>query len=87
MAHIPKQVIALLQELAARLPVVLGKNLAGIYIYGSLTQGSFNSKRSDVDCIVVTNRELSDSQSDDSAHGSVARRSQTLGQLACKCCF
>jgi len=62
MAHIPNQVIALLQELTAHLPVVLGRNLVGIYIYGSLTQGSFNSKRSDVDCIVVTNRELSDSQ-------------------------
>ncbi|PYT05967.1 MAG: hypothetical protein DMF60_10340, partial [Acidobacteria bacterium] len=62
MAYIPNQVIALLQELTAHFPVVLGRNLAGIYIYGSLTQGSFNSKRSDVDCIVVTNRELSDSQ-------------------------
>ena len=62
MAHIPYQVIALLQELTAHLPVVLGRNLVGIYIYGSLTQGSFNSKRSDVDCIVVTERELSDSQ-------------------------
>ncbi len=62
MAHIPNQIIALLQELTAHLAIVLGKNLAGIYIYGSLTQGSFNSKRSDIDCIVVTNRELSDSQ-------------------------
>ena len=61
-AHIPDQVIALLQELTAHLPVVLGRNLVGIYIYGSLTQGSFNSNRSDVDCIVVTIRELSDSQ-------------------------
>jgi aminoglycoside adenylyltransferase-like protein len=62
MAHIPNEVTALLQALNDRLPVILGKNLVGIYVYGSLTQRAFNPKRSDVDCIVVTNRELSDVQ-------------------------
>src|SRR5882724_13340412 len=62
MAYIPTQVSALLQDLTAHLPVILGKNLVGIYLYGSLTQRSFNAKRSDVDCIVVTERELSDAQ-------------------------
>jgi len=62
MAHIPTQVSALLQDLTLRLPVILGRNLVGIYLYGSLTQRSFNAKRSDVDCIVVTERELSDAQ-------------------------
>ena len=59
---IPAQVSALLQDLTAHLPVILGRNLVGFYVYGSLTQGAFNSKRSDVDCIVVTERDLSDSQ-------------------------
>src|SRR4030095_2892784 len=62
MAHIPNQVTDLLQELTSQLPVLLGKNLFGIYVYGSLTQHAFNPKRSDLDCIVVTNRELSDAQ-------------------------
>jgi hypothetical protein len=62
MAHIPAQVSALLQGLAARLPVILGGNLIGVYLYGSLTQRAFNPKRSDVDCIVVTQRDLSDAQ-------------------------
>ena len=62
MAYIPTQVSALLQDLSAQLPVVLGKNLVGIYLYGSLTQRAFNAKRSDVDCIVVTRRDLSDAQ-------------------------
>jgi hypothetical protein len=62
MAHIPNEVTALLQALTDRLPVILGKNLVGIYVYGSLTQRAFNPKRSDVDCIVVTNRELSEVQ-------------------------
>lgn len=62
MARIPAQVSDLLQELTAHLPVLLGRNLIGIYLHGSLTQRAFNPKRSDVDCIVVTKRDLSDAQ-------------------------
>jgi aminoglycoside adenylyltransferase-like protein len=62
MANIPIQVSALLQDLTAHLPVILGTNLVGIYLYGSLTQRTFNPKSSDVDCIVVTERDLSDAQ-------------------------
>jgi hypothetical protein len=62
MAHIPAQVSALLQELTAQLPNILGRNLVGIYLYGSLTQRAFDPGRSDVDLIVVTKRDLSDAQ-------------------------
>jgi len=62
MRNIPTQVRALLQDITVRLPVILGKNLVGIYLYGSLTQRAFNAKRSDIDCIVVTQRNLSDAQ-------------------------
>lgn len=62
MIYIPAQVSALLQEITRDLPIILGKNLVGIYLYGSLTQGAFNPRRSDVDCIVVTRRDLSDAQ-------------------------
>jgi hypothetical protein len=62
MAHIPAQVSFLLQQLTAHLPVILGKNLVGIYLYGSLTQRAFNPDHSDVDCIVVTHRDLSEAQ-------------------------
>lgn len=58
----PAQVSALVQDLTTRLPVILGRNLVGIYLHGSVTQRSFNPQRSDVDCIVVTRRELSDAQ-------------------------
>ncbi len=61
-AQIPPEVSSLLQELTAHLPVILGRNLVGIYLYGSLTQRAFNPERSDVDCIVVTHRELGDAQ-------------------------
>jgi hypothetical protein len=62
MAHVPAQLSALLQDLARQLPLLLGGNLVGIYLYGSVTQAAFNPKRSDVDCIVLTRRDLSDAQ-------------------------
>src|SRR5919199_1004068 len=61
-ARAPAQVSALLRELAAQLPVILGRNLVGIYLYGSLTQRAFDPRRRDVDLIVVTLRDLSDAQ-------------------------
>jgi predicted nucleotidyltransferase len=62
MRHIPVKLSVLFQELTKQLPVLLGKNLAGIYLHGSVTQRSFNPKRSDVDVIVVTNRDVSGAQ-------------------------
>lgn len=62
MARVPAEVSALLKELATRLPAALGRNLAGVYLYGSLTQSAFDPARSDVDCVAVTRRDLSDAQ-------------------------
>src|SRR5262245_5411530 len=62
MTRIPCQVNSSLQDLAAAFPTILGDNLIGIYLYGSLTQDAFNPDRSDVDVIVVIQCELSDSQ-------------------------
>jgi predicted nucleotidyltransferase len=58
LVRIPTEISALLEELTAVLPTILGENMVGIYLYGSLTQGAFNPERSDVDCIVVTQHEL-----------------------------
>jgi hypothetical protein len=60
--HIPSPVSRLLDDLTAHLPLILRRNLVGIYLYGSLTQRAFKPKTSDVDCIVVTRRDLSDAQ-------------------------
>lgn len=62
MTSIPTPLSHLLEDLTTGLQVILGRNLVGIYLHGSVTQRSFNPKRSDVDCIVVTRRELSDAQ-------------------------
>lgn len=44
---------------------MLEGNLVGLYLYGSITQGAFDPRRSDVDCIVVTSRDLSDREFND----------------------
>ena len=62
MKQVPKEVSELLEEVRVRLPVILGGNLTGVYLYGSLTQNAFDPARSDVDCVVVTAGELSDEQ-------------------------
>ena len=38
MAAIPTPLSALLEALTEHLPVLLGENLVGVYLYGSLTQ-------------------------------------------------
>ena len=62
MARIPVDVTDLLDQLATNLPTIIAANLVGIYLYGSLTQQAFNPRRSDIDCIVVVKRDLSDAQ-------------------------
>jgi hypothetical protein len=59
MTRTPSPVSSLLDDLTAQFRDLLGRNLVGIYLYGSLTQAAFDPKRSDIDCIVVTERDLS----------------------------
>jgi hypothetical protein len=62
MAKVPAKVTALLQQLTARLPMILGRNLVGIYVYGSVTNSAFAPEHSDIDVLMVTERDLTDSQ-------------------------
>jgi len=62
MPRLPKNVSLLIEKLATEIPTILGRNLVGIYPYGSVTNSSFNPERSDVDCIVVTRRDVSEPQ-------------------------
>lgn len=39
---------------------ILGENLVGVYLHGSAAMGCFNEKKSDIDLLVVSERELSD---------------------------
>ncbi len=47
----------LMKEISAELQNILGNNLVGIYIHGSLAFGCFNREKSDIDFIVATERE------------------------------
>jgi Domain of unknown function (DUF4111) len=51
-----------LRRLTRALEAILGANLFGVYLYGSLTQRAFVPARSDIDCIVVVRRDLTDAQ-------------------------
>jgi predicted nucleotidyltransferase len=62
MKKIPREVNTLLKEITADFPTLLGDNLTGIYLYGSLTQGAFDPGLSDIDCIAVTRAELSNEE-------------------------
>jgi hypothetical protein len=58
--HVPGDLSELLQAVAKDFPAILGENLVGIYLWGSLTYEAFDETCSDVDCIVVTRRDLDD---------------------------
>jgi len=57
---IPKDLSDLLQATATDFPAILRANLVGIYLWGSLTNDTFDETCSDVDCIGVTQRDLDD---------------------------
>jgi Aminoglycoside adenylyltransferase, C-terminal domain len=56
----PKDLSELLEVMATDFPGILGANLVGIYLWGSLTYEAFDETCSDVDCIGVTRRDLDD---------------------------
>jgi len=60
--NVPNDLSHLLQAMATDLPVILGSNLVGIYLWGSLTNNAFDESCSDVDCVGVTRRDLDDHQ-------------------------
>jgi len=58
MSAVPAPVADTLRTLADALGEILRSNLVGVYLYGSLTQGTFDPTRSDIDCLVVVHRDL-----------------------------
>ncbi len=60
----PEPAGSLVESLAAGLPDLLGSNLVGMYLYGSLAFGCYNPTRSDVDVLVVTRRRIADEARD-----------------------
>ena len=52
------QITVLISELLAGVRAALGKQFVGLYLHGSLANGDFAPGRSDIDFLVVTEREL-----------------------------
>lgn len=62
MSALPSAVAGTLRALTGALDGILGANLVGVYLYGSLTQRAFAPARSDIDCLVVVRRDLTGAQ-------------------------
>ena len=55
----------LLTKIAGRYKAILGENLVGIYVHGSLAFGCYNPKSSDIDFLAVTEAEPALAQKED----------------------
>ena len=55
------QTDSLIRGFVKRSEEILGDNLVGVYLHGSLVMGCFNPQKSDIDLIVVVDEPLSDS--------------------------
>ena len=60
--NIPEEIPTLLEEMANNFSSILENNLVGIYLWGSLTYEAFDERCSDVDCIIVTRRDVNDEE-------------------------
>ena len=53
---------SLLDEIIDKSKEILGRNLTGIYLHGSMAMGCFNPGKSDIDLIIVVEDDISDAQ-------------------------
>jgi predicted nucleotidyltransferase len=56
--EVPAEISRLLNALTGSLAGLLGAELVGVYLHGSLAMGCFNPESSDVDLLVVVNEKL-----------------------------
>ncbi|MHB8626930.1 MAG: nucleotidyltransferase domain-containing protein [Aggregatilineales bacterium] len=52
------EIRALLDLILSRMQDVLGKRLVGLYVYGSLVTGDFDSETSDIDLLSATSSDI-----------------------------
>jgi predicted nucleotidyltransferase len=79
----PSEVAPLLEELLARIQLALGDNFLGAYLGGSIALGAFDSEKSDVDILAVTERPLQKSEIEllAAVHAEVPPRNNRSSQL------
>jgi streptomycin 3"-adenylyltransferase len=61
-ASLDRESSAYADEMAGRLQTILGDNLVGVYLHGSLVLGDFSRERSDIDIMAVSDHALSPEQ-------------------------
>ena len=54
----PRPVRGQVRDFVSKLSEMLGSNLVGVYLHGSLAMGCFNSHASDIDVLVITQRRV-----------------------------
>ncbi|MBI2850875.1 MAG: DUF4111 domain-containing protein [Chloroflexi bacterium] len=59
------EVNSVVDDLLTRVKAVLGSNLVGLYLHGSLALGAFVPNRSDIDVVILTADVISDKESSD----------------------
>ena len=81
--ELPADVLLLLERLREELAGRGG--VAGIYLYGSLTTGDFSPARSDIDVVVMVERELDQAAIDElgQLHTALADSADATGRLHC----
>ena len=74
----PPDITTLLDTLLSRIHSILGDNLVGLYLYGSLVTGDFDYNISDIDLLAVTTSDINDTQFSHLArmHNDIAARNQ-----------
>jgi predicted nucleotidyltransferase len=75
----PEPAASVLEELEAHVRELLGPNLRGMYVYGSLAFECYNPARSDVDVLVVTRRRMAPETR--RAFSSILRRLEEVARL------
>lgn len=66
----------ILLHLSNEILKILGNNLIGLYLFGSLTYGDFNASSSDIDLVAIINRALNQNELEQvkQLHNDVAKR-------------
>jgi predicted nucleotidyltransferase len=55
-------VSVVLEDVLCRMKVAVGRNLVGLYLFGSLVTGDFDRESSDIDLVAVTASDISDGE-------------------------
>jgi len=79
-ADAPKRVKALIGKLLSDLESILGENLIGVYLHGSLAMGGFVPGRSDVDVMIVVKNALSEGRKESLAKSCLSLSKEIGGK-------